>query len=345
MTLADFVDLKAYNTLQLPAYTKHLLCWHSLEQLQQLRKGWLAEFPQVLVLGGGSNLVLTTNVEVPCLLSMAQCISVVESTDDAVVIDVDAGYGWDDLVDYCLEQGWFGLENLVAIPGTVGAAPVQNIGAYGRQLSDFCIEVQTFDWLSGVVTTHAAKDCGFTYRNSIFKRLHNQVNTQTIITRLRLSLHKKASVYIEDRLAAELCQLLSLSHLQQPEPTHLAEMIAQLRAKKLPLPEVTANVGSFFHNPIISLERYESTASLHGIEPHRLANGQVKISAAALLEANKWKGYATPSGAGVSEQHALCLVNRSAATGADIIALAQHIQDDVLASYGIELKIEPAIYR
>ena len=339
------VDLQAYNTLKLPAYTQYLLCWDNVEKLKQLRRDWLAEFPRIFVLGGGSNLVLTKDVEVPCVLSMARNLRVVESNHDRVVIDVDAGYSWNDFVLYCLAQGWFGLENLVSIPGTVGAAPVQNIGAYGRQISDFCIEVQTFDWLSGEVKNHAAKDCGFTYRNSIFKPKNNQVNNRTIITRLRLALNTEKSIHLEDSFAAELCQLFALDDLSNVDPINLADMISQLRKRKLPDIDVVANVGSFFHNPVISIHDYESSPSLHGIISHNLANGKVKISAAALIESKKWKGYKTPSGAGVSEKHSLCLVNRGGAKGTDIISLAQKIQKDVFASYGVELKIEPAIYK
>ena len=330
-----------HTSLRVPAHSRSpLLTWDSLSQLQALRQQRYPEHPDVFVLGMGTNLVLTKDIEEPCLHSLARTIRVLNEKKKYIDIEVDAGYSWSDLVYYSLDNGWYGLEKLVSIPGTVGAAPVQNIGAYDCQFSDLCRAVNSFDWTSGDVAHYTEKQCSFGYRTSRFKPLNNAVNSSIVITSVTLRLQKTPDTTIPERLADEL----QLSKSATITPYHLAQKIAQLRKNKLPDPQIAPNVGSFFHNPVIPRYQYDNTPALRNMKSFPIDAERLKLHAAQLIDVRGWKGHQDPSGAAVSQQHALCLVNSGKATGEDIMTLARRIQCDIHTTYGIRLNIEPAIY-
>ena len=329
-----------HTSLRVPAYSRYLLTWDSFNQLQERRRHWQPEHPHVFVLGMGTNVVLTKDIEEPCLHSLARAIHVLHEERTYIDIKVDAGYSWNDLVWHSLNNRWYGLENLVSIPGTVGAAPVQNIGAYGRQFSNVCLDVSTFDWASGDCTHYTKEQCSFDYRTSRFKPLGNAVNSSTIITSVTLRLKKIPDITMSDDLASEL----QLTQSTAINPSLLAQKIAQLRMDKLPEPKMAPNVGSFFHNPVITRHQYHNRPELMNKKTFPVGSDHVKLSAAELIDARHWKGYQAPSGAAVSRQHALCLTHNGKANGKDILALARAIQNDIHEAYGIMLSIEPAIY-
>jgi UDP-N-acetylmuramate dehydrogenase len=287
----------------------------------------------ITVLGGGSNSVFGGNVGglVVCLQTRG-----IEFTNTGVV--VAAGEVWQDLVMSCLEAEFYGLENLTLIPGSVGAAPIQNIGAYGVELSECVASVSALEIATGVTLELSKEDCRFGYRDSIFK---HALQGQVIITRVSLRLSRTYTPrleYLELQRWFEKAPGKSLSARQ------VSQAVADIRTVKLPSPYGVGNVGSFFKNPVVAPEQIEQLRQDHpDITVRLLDNGEGKLSAAWLIDQAGLKG-SRVGDAMVSNQHALVLVNRERATGADIIALADLVRARVLDKYGLTLEVEPIIY-
>ena len=296
----------------------------------------LAAAPK-FVLGGGSNLVLTQDVG-RCVLKMEiQGIRLLETRDDAWIVEVGAGERWHDTVAWCLDHGLPGLENMALIPGTVGAAPVQNIGAYGVELKDRFESLDAVDLITGRTVTLTAEQCRFGYRDSIFKQA---LAGKSVITTVRLRLPRPWQPVLG---YLELERKMAETGITTPDARQIFDWVCEVRRAKLPDPAVIGNSGSFFKNPVVTAEQCRD---IIGRDPHvvhyPLEDGTFKLAAGWLIDACGWKGKSIGR-AGVYERQALVLVNRGGANGAEVVTLARAIQESVYGRFGIRLEPEPVV--
>ena len=332
---ATDVDLTSLNTLRLPARA-HYFARIETEQVLQEALGWARQQGQsVLVIGGGSNLVLCG--EIPGLvLHMAIMGRTWEVCGDGeAMLTLGAGEDWHRVVMYACRAGYRGIENLALIPGTVGAAPVQNIGAYGAELKDTLVDLRAWDTQQQTVVTLSATDCGFGYRDSLFK----QQLDRYIILSVRLKLSRQRPFNLSYRELAEHFDGDTVT-LRSLTPLQVAEAVKAIRRRKLPDPDHLPNAGSFFKNPVVPWATYQALKAAH---PNLVAyegEGEAKLAAAWLIDQCGWKGY-REAHVGVHNKQALVLINHSAGTGAELMALANRIRSDVEARFGVNLEMEP----
>jgi UDP-N-acetylmuramate dehydrogenase len=340
--LPDFIltqaDLVTRNTLALPGRAEWLAVVTKPGQLAAL-----AHCPELagrrrFVLGGGSNLVLSGDFPGLMVLMALKGRALVGEDDKAWHVSAAAGEKWNDFVQWTLAQGLPGLENLALIPGSVGAAPIQNIGAYGLEAGDYLDYLEAMDLNDGTMRRFSAADCAFGYRESRFKREGWHLTGRYAITRVvfRLPKHWRPRV-VYGEVAAELARC----GIHAPTPLQVAGAVTALRRRKLPDPEILANAGSFFQNPVVSAEFAAALASAHPELPrYPQRDGQVKLAAGWLIERAGWKGR-NLGPVGMYEQQALVLVNRGGATGRDVQTLARAVREAVLARFGVNLTPEP----
>jgi UDP-N-acetylmuramate dehydrogenase len=290
-----------------------------------------------VLLGGGSNVLFVTDVPGCVYLNRIRGRAVLEDRSDKVLIEVGAGENWHDLVRWTLDNGLSGLENLSLIPGLAGAAPIQNIGAYGVELSSVLERVTAWDWRRSAWVGFNREECLLGYRDSRFKTADRD---RYLITSISLSLSR----CFEPRLDyAGLREELESANTLTPTARDVSDAVIRLRRRKLPDPRDLGNAGSFFKNPEVSADRADKLRRQFPAMPQRPGRaGTVKLSAAQLIEQCGLKGFRTGD-AGVSEQHALVLVNHGTATGRDLAELAQHVQKRVLEETGISLEPEPRL--
>jgi UDP-N-acetylmuramate dehydrogenase len=335
MRIEHGVSLTPYNTLGLPATAATLIRIGSDADVRQVVDHPDYGRASKLILGGGSNLVLTRDVSACVLKIEVRGRRLVEARDDAWIIEAGAGENWHDLVAWTLEQGWPGLENLALIPGTVGAAPVQNIGAYGLEVGERIESVETVDLMTGRTVVIDARRCRFGYRDSLFKQ---DLAGKSVITRVRFRLPRPWQPVLG---YLDLLRRIEESGIQQPDARQIFDWVCAIRRDKLPDPAVLGNCGSFFKNPVVSAEQCRDIIAR---DPHLvhypLPDGQFKLAAGWLIDACGWKGKAIGRAA-VHDRQALVLVNRGGARGAEILTLAQAIQVSVRNRFGIELEPEP----
>ena len=333
--LTENASLVTRNTLRVDAHARLLAEIRDATKLPEL-----LDFPAVrsgplLVLGEGSNLLFTGDFDGTVIAMATRGVQVVQDGDVAHIA-VAAGERWDDFVRWTLGQGYAGLENLILIPGTVGAAPIQNIGAYGTEVAEFVESVEAWDVRERRVATldHAA--CAFAYRDSLFKREPGRY----IVTAVRFALPRSHELRLD---YAGIREELARMGVDKPAPFHVAEAVVQLRTRKLPDPAVIGNAGSFFKNPIVDAAQ---AAALKHEHPQLVAwpgtDGRCKLSAAWLIEAAGLKGL-REGDAGISNRHALVLVNHGRASGAELWALAQRVVAGVQAKFGVQLEPEPLV--
>ncbi len=288
-----------------------------------------------IVLGQGSNVLFTGDYDGSVLVMATRGVDV-ELDAAGARLAVAAGERWDDLVRWSLGQGLAGLENLILIPGTVGAAPIQNIGAYGVEVAEFIEGVEAWDTHAGQVVTFDNPACRFGYRDSVFKHQPGRY----IITAVRLVLPRSRPLQLD---YAGLRQEISRMGLANPTPYLVAEAVRTLRSRKLPDPAVIGNAGSFFKNPVVPAGQALQLKHDHpAMTQWPAADGRVKLSAAWLIETCGFKGMRAGD-AGISNRHALVLVNHGAASGAQLWALARRIIEGVHARFGVSLEPEPRI--
>lgn len=291
----------------------------------------------LLVIGGGSNLLLTADIQALVLRMATRGIRLLSDDGNKVVIEAEAGEPWHPFVQYTLAQGLSGLENLSLIPGTVGAAPMQNIGAYGVEIKDVFAGLTALDRQTGELRDFTLADCNFAYRDSLFKR----ESGRWLILRVRFSLDRAAHLHLE---YGPVRQRLTEQGIDQPTATDVSRAICSIRNEKLPDPAVLGNAGSFFKNPLVSAAL---VAQLKGEYPDLVAyaqpDGQMKLAAGWLIERAGWKGF-RDADAGVHTLQALVLVNYGAATGLQLLNLAQRIQKDIGERFHVELEMEPNRY-
>ena len=341
LTIEHGVSLREFNTFGLPA-TAHTLVRITCDA--DVRR--VLDHPQLgiapkLVLGGGSNLVLSRDPQAVVLRVEVKGRRLLRDEADAWVIEVGAGEAWHDTVQWTLEQGWPGLENLALIPGTVGAAPVQNIGAYGLELKDRFCSLDAVDLVTGRSVTLDARACRFGYRDSVFKQGgFGGLAGKSLITRVRLRLPKPWTPVLG---YLDLERRIAEAGNRTPDARTIFDWVCGIRRAKLPDPAVIGNVGSFFKNPIVSAEQCRD---IIGREPeivhYQLPDGTIKLAAGWMIDACGWKGKSVGQAA-VYERQALVLVNRGGAIGSEVMTLARAIQESVYGRFGIRLEPEPVV--
>ncbi|WP_373080419.1 UDP-N-acetylmuramate dehydrogenase [Zhongshania sp.] len=339
MDIQRHVDLRPYNTLGISVCADYFIEVASLDALKEAIEFSSRRRLRRVFIGGGSNLVLRGDIQ-GLVIHMAMRGISCESSGEERLVTAAAGENWDELVKYSLAQGWYGLENLISIPGQAGAAPIQNIGAYGVELASVLDSVTGWDVSLNGLRTLSATDCQLGYRDSIFKGALRDVFIITSIT-LRLSATPSPNINYpalrealpksnnpEQKLSAEL----------------VAETVARVRAEKLPDFRREPNVGSFFKNPIISKTLAHELVAKYPALPHwPMPGGRFKVAAAWLVDQAGWKGKRRGA-VGIHPRQAIVLVNYDGAAGADVLAFASAIQADVLARFNVELEIEPRVY-
>ncbi|WP_426193552.1 UDP-N-acetylmuramate dehydrogenase [Massilia sp. DWR3-1-1] len=333
--LTDF-SLRACNTFGIDATASHYVRVTSVDVLRAaLADPVLARLPRLL-LGGGSNIVLTGDFHGLVLHMAIDGTQLLDAGDAGVrLVRAGAGQSWHGLVEATLAQDLGGLENLALIPGTVGAAPIQNIGAYGVELKDVFHSASVFDCASGQVRTMTAADCRFGYRDSVFKQADGAALIVLDVT-FALPLAWTPTLGY-----AELASAVREAGLDAPSARQVADLVIAIRRRKLPDPAVIGNAGSFFKNPVVSGARCAAILAAHpGLVHHAQPDGSEKLAAGWLIDQGGWKGRSMGA-AGVYAKQALVLVNRGGATGAEVLALARAITADVAARYGVALETEP----
>ncbi len=333
MIFLEHAPLQARNTFAIAAHSQFLVEVESEAELKEVLATVTARNLPVLVLGGGSNIVLSQDFQGLVICPKLKGIRCLNEQPNSVIVEAAAGENWHDFVQYCLAQGWYGLENLSLIPGTVGASPIQNIGAYGVEIKDCFDGLTAIERQTGQVREFSLADCQFAYRDSVFKQ---DLKDAYIITSVRFRLSKLAQVKLQyGDIAADLAQ----QHIATPSPKDVARAVIAIRQRKLPDPANIGNAGSFFKNPIIFQTQFQTLKHDYPTIVAYPHGEQVKLAAGWLIEQTGWKGQ-TLGKAGVYEKQALVLVNRGGAMGSDILTLAHKIQKDVLAKFGVGLEIE-----
>lgn len=326
-------SLKAYNTFGINALAKYFAVFNTIEDLEVILNEYSQ--PQLpCILGGGSNILLTGNIDRLVLHNQIMHRSIVAENEDAITVKVGAGENWHNFVLWCIGNGWGGVENLSLIPGSVGASPIQNIGAYGVEVKDVITSVAAYHLTEKKHYQFSNADCAFGYRDSIFKQA---LKGAFVITDVNFTLTKKPVFHtnygaITAQLAAMQVKDLTLSAI--------SEAVINIRKSKLPDPSITGNAGSFFKNPVVSEATHQTLAANYPTLPaYPQGNDTVKIAAGWLIEMAGWKGKRLGN-VGVHHQQALVLINYGHANGFDIKHLAMLIQNDVIAKFGIALETE-----
>jgi UDP-N-acetylmuramate dehydrogenase len=330
MLVRENVDLHYLNTFHVSARCRwfaEVTCVDDLSGVLAWMHG--RNLPYIL-LGQGSNILFREDYPGLVIELGIKGISLIAQTGNTVLVQAMGGEIWHPFVQHCLDQGWYGLENLSLIPGTVGAAPVQNIGAYGVELQDVLHEVHAIEIATGEMLTFSNAECDFSYRSSVFKK---ELRDQFIITGVtfRLStLPVPVLTYpsLQDALRAVAPEAIT--------PRLVSEKVCEIRRSKLPDPDQLGNAGSFFWNPRVSQQRFDRLKAQYPDMPGFSEGDAVKVPAAWLIEKAGWKGY-REGDVGVHDRHALVLVNYGAATGAELVALSERIQASVVDKFGIQL--------
>ncbi|HEX4853820.1 UDP-N-acetylmuramate dehydrogenase [Arenimonas sp.] len=334
--LAENVSLAGRNTFRVAARAAMMADVSRADALAELFEFATLRDGPVLVLGEGSNLLFAGDFPgVAICLTMAG-VRIVQDDGDTALVRAEAGLAWNDLVGWTLARGLVGLENMALIPGTVGASPIQNIGAYGVEVGEFIEAVEAFQRDTGQVKRLAREDCAFGYRDSLFKREADR----WVVTAIELRLPRQRELRLD---YAGVKEELAAMGVATPRAVHVAEAISRLRTRKLPNPALLGNAGSFFKNPVVDAARADALKVEHPALPvFPGPEGQRKLSAGWMIEACGWKGF-REGDAGVAAQHALVLVNHGHASGAELLGLARRIAASVRERFGVALEPEPRI--
>ncbi len=334
--LTENYNLKNLNTFGVESYSRHYAEIGNSADIIELAETGLLD-GEYLILGGGSNILLTKDFEGTVVHLISHGIMILEEDTEKVLVEARGGHSWADFVEYCHASGFWGLENLAFIPGSVGAAPVQNIGAYGSEQSDFFESLVCFDLEKRIIIELGKEECAFGYRDSVFK---NTLKDNCIVLAVRYRLSKSPIVNLTYK---ELHRKITERNIAEPAPEDVLKAVQDLRQCKLPSPEELGNAGSFFKNPIVEQTKLnELQAQYEKIPYYPASNGCAKLSAAWLIERCGWKGF-RKNDAGVFERHSLILVNYGKARGNEIFSLANDIQQSVKAKFGILLTPEVKI--
>lgn len=337
MIIQKNISLKPYNTFGIDAKAAEFVTIETEEEIVKLiRSGALAD-KRFLILGGGSNIVFTQDYDGLVVCMATKGIEIVEDKGDDLLVEAQAGEVWRDFVRQSISQGGYGLENLAGIPGTVGAAPVQNVGAYGREAKDVIHSVKCYDIETGEVRVFRNEECRFGYRNSIFKQ---ELAGKQIVASVTFRLSRKPTPNIEYKA---LKDSLAEKGIANPSPREIAQTITEIRDTKLPKPEETGSAGSFFKNPVVSASLHDQIKEEHpNLVSFVVDDDHYKLAAGWLIEQCGWKGRGIGN-AGVYAKQALVLVNNGGCTGKEVTTLSNAIIADVEAKFGVTLTPEAII--
>ncbi|WP_327438464.1 UDP-N-acetylmuramate dehydrogenase [Pseudomonas donghuensis] len=331
------VSLKPYNTFGIDVKARYFTEVHSDDEVRQTLARASEQGVPVLVVGGGSNLLLTGDIQALVMRMASRGLRILSDDGERVVVEAEAGEPWHPFVQWSLAQGLAGLENLSLIPGTVGAAPMQNIGAYGVEIKDVFAGLTALDRETGELRDFSLEECAFAYRDSLFKRHPGR----WLILRVRFALSRVMHAHLE---YGPVRQRLSEQGVSQPTAQNVSDAICSIRREKLPDPLELGNAGSFFKNPVVAAVLAEKIRLQYpGLVAYPQADGQFKLAAGWLIEQAGWKGH-REGDAGVHRLQSLVLVNYGQASGVQLHQLAQKIQADILERFGVELEMEPNLY-
>jgi len=334
-------DLTAFNTLGLPSAARFLTTYEHPDQLPAL-SSLARRHDRVFVLGGGSNVVLGPRLDSLIIHVLSTGVQVLGEDAESRLVDVAAGESWHGWVSHCVERGWGGLENLALIPGTVGAAPVQNIGAYGVELAQHLHSVQAWDIQAAESVVFSASDCQFAYRDSLFKR--NDPG-QWLITSVRFRLPRTWQPVLDYPDLRNNDRLARLHHENALAPHHVFDAVCQVRQGKLPDPAKLPNAGSFFKNPVVSSAYYADFRKRYPAAPaFPQPDGCWKLAAGWLIDQAGWRGQRLGP-VGMHANQALVLVNHGGATTDDVVRLAGQVRQTVSDMFGVVLEQEPIMVR
>ena len=329
-------SLKNHNTFGIAVKAKYFSSFDSLLELKKILKTNLHKKEKFFILGSGSNILLTQDFDGFVLHNTIEGISILEDNENDILVEVGGGVVWHDFVMWSVSQKLSGIENLALIPGTVGASPVQNIGAYGMEVKDSITKVHALEIKNKEVRVFSNKDCEFSYRNSKFKK---EEEKKFIITNVEFKLSKEPLNKTKYGAIEEELKNLKL----EASPSTIAKAVINIRNRKLPNPKVLGNSGSFFKNPVIETNKFKLLKKeFPEMVGYTISNSQTKIAAGWLIDNAGLKGY-RKADAGVHKNQALVLVNYGNASGTEIINLAKKIQQKVKDKYGISIDPEVSI--
>ena len=327
-------SLKNYNSFRVNYKANFFLKIENNKSLIDFLSDKKFKNEKKLILGGGSNILFTKDFEGVILYSCIKGIHILEENNNHIKVKVGSGENWDDFVKFCVTKNWYGIENLSLIPGSVGAAPIQNIGAYGVEIKDYIYDVNGIDLKNNIKKTYSNKSCNFEYRDSIFKR---ELKNNFFVTEVTFVLMKNKKFTLD---YSELKNINSQGLTIQ----NIRDKIIEIRNSKLPDPKLLANAGSFFKNPIINIKiATKIKEKYNDFKCYQINESMVKISAAWLIEKSGWKGHKEKN-IGVYNKHALVLVNYSSENGKDIKMLSNKIKESVLKKFNIILEKEVNIF-
>ena len=326
-------DLTKFNTFGISVYAKFFTEVNKEEELIKIFNSEIFKNNQNFFLGGGSNVLFTKDFPGIIILNKLKGIEILEENENEVLIKSMSGEMWHDLVTFTVDHGYWGIENLAFIPGTVGAAPMQNIGAYGVELKDTLQKIETIEVLTGEKKIFENKECYFGYRDSIFK---NKFKNKYFITAVILKLNKKPNPKLEYKILAEF---LEKNKIGINDPKNISKAVTEIRKSKLPDPKIIGNAGSFFKNAFLSKDKLNELLRLYADIPFFEEDENIKIPTAWLIEKSGWKGY-RKGNVGVHDKQALVLINLGGASGEDIKNLAEKIMSSVFTKFGIMLNLE-----
>lgn len=333
LAIEQNASLQPHNTLAVPVSARYLCQADSVLKLQQCLAFVKAHQCPLLVLGEGSNTVFTQNFDGLVILNRLRGIEVLKNHQQTITVRVAAGENWHSFVKASLERNWYGLENLALIPGLVGAAPIQNIGAYGVEVKDLIAEVHCIDCDNFEIKSLSNQACQFEYRDSVFKQ---HLNGKVIITHVDFCLSKMPTAQL-------VYPALADNFKDNPTPSEIFNRVCTVRQAKLPAPKDIPNAGSFFKNPVVNQEKFDALINAHPDMVGYKVDGGVKLAAAWLIEHRGWKEKEV-QGVKVHERQSLVVINPKRKSGKDILKLADAIQQDILNAFGVHLEIEPRIY-
>lgn len=333
MEIVSNYALKNHNTFGINAFAKEFISVHTTKELAQVLKE--SRDKQKFILGGGSNMLLTQDVDALVIHIGLKGKEVVFEDENHVHVKAMAGENWHGFVLYCIEHNFGGLENLSLIPGNVGTTPIQNIGAYGVEMKDTFVSCEAMDIETQEITTFLKEECEFAYRESVFKnRLKNKYIIVSVTFRLTKTHHKVNTSY------GDIAAQLTAKNISIPSIKDVSDAVTAIRQSKLPDPKELGNSGSFFKNPVISRNEFDEIYTRHPQLPHYiLSDTQVKVPAGWLIEQSGFKG-SRFGDAGVHAKQALVLVNYGNATGQELLNLSKNIQETVYKNFGIRIEAE-----
>lgn len=331
-------NLKLRNTFGIEVFAKKYTEISDEQEFKTLIDDGALQDDERLILGGGSNVLFTKNFDGIVIQNDIKGIELLGENDDHVFVQAGAGETWHDFVLYCIDQGWYGIENLSLIPGNVGASPMQNIGAYGVEIKDVFHELEAIHIASGETHYFDKGACEFGYRESVFKK---DMKNQYLISAVSFKLSKKPSFSVEYGAIKQELELMNISELSAK---HISDAVIKIRSSKLPDPKKLGNAGSFFKNPVVDDSIFEKIKAEHeNLVAYPAGEGKMKLAAGWLIDQAGWKGKVVGH-CGVHKQQALVLVNYGGSTGQEIYDLSGEVLQSVKEKFGVELQREVNIY-